>query len=433
MTTLNLGAGNDIMEGAINHDITLHRPEIDIAWDLNKVPWPWLDGTFDLVVAKSVLEHLDHDLMRCMDEVWRVLKPGGTLYIKLPFWNCDMTWSDPTHRRGYGIHIFDQFDPSTERGKEYSFYTPHKWEIVKGPRLNRSRTSILCTLKKRPTSETEQISREAIDMTRIDNDPTKGIAKPFVLIAHVRSGGTMLAHVLSDHPEIHCDRGESLHHLSLWRRQLPHVEANRMLHILLHQEGYLASGCRLNYTQAFHQRVWRYLVKQGVPVIHLTRENHLRQGISFAYHQAVRGKQVPYHPVHTFVEVEPPQVELSPEYLLGHCRQIAEQEKRARKRLEKFSFEVLDLSYADLTGGEGTTVRCIEREAASKICEFLGVRVLRMCCDLKRVHGHPLHAWFTNWAKIEKAIEASEFAAFLEDEKWRLVDGRWAIRAGPSS
>lgn len=428
MTILNLGAGNDVMEGAINHDITLHRPEIDIAWDLNKMPWPWLDGTFDLVVAKSVLEHLDHDLLRCMDEVWRVLKPGGRLYVKLPFWNCDVTWSDPTHRRGYGMHIFDQFDPDTERGKEYHFYTPRKWKIVKGPRLNKSGSSILCTLKKRPTSESERESWEAMEMKRIDNDPTKSIAKPFVLVAHVRSGGTFLAHCLSNHAEIHCDRGESLHHLSLWRRQLPHVKVNHMLHILLSQEGYLASGCRLNYGQAFHQTAWRYLTKRKIPIIHLIRENHLRQGISFAYHWAVRDQVVPYHPVHTFTEVSPSQVELSPEYLLEYCRKIVEQEKQARAKLKGSGLKILDLSYADLVGGEGITVRCVEREAGDKICEFLNVRPLRMCCDLKRVHSHPLRAWFTNWTEIRKAIEASEFAELLEDEgRWRLVDGKWEI------
>ncbi len=37
---LNLGAGKDIVDGYINHDI-VELPGIDIVHDLNVFPWPW--------------------------------------------------------------------------------------------------------------------------------------------------------------------------------------------------------------------------------------------------------------------------------------------------------------------------------------------------------------------------------------------------------
>jgi len=52
---LNLGAGNKPREGAINHDLRQHRPEIDVAWDLNDLPWPWEAEQFDFIVARAVL------------------------------------------------------------------------------------------------------------------------------------------------------------------------------------------------------------------------------------------------------------------------------------------------------------------------------------------------------------------------------------------
>ena len=48
---LNLGAGNDIRDGFINHDIS-QLPGIDVTFDINKYPWPWDDSSFDEVVLR---------------------------------------------------------------------------------------------------------------------------------------------------------------------------------------------------------------------------------------------------------------------------------------------------------------------------------------------------------------------------------------------
>ena len=145
---LNLGAGNQIIEGAVNHDQVKHRPEIEVVHDLNVLPWPWEDESFDLVVAKAVLEHLRITLFESMDECWRLLRPGGTVYLKLPYWNHDNSFADPSHYWKFALDTLRIFDPSTAYGLAYQFYPHKKWKIIKGPRLNRSRSSIHCTLRK---------------------------------------------------------------------------------------------------------------------------------------------------------------------------------------------------------------------------------------------------------------------------------------------
>jgi SAM-dependent methyltransferase len=127
---LNLGAGNRVFERGVNHDVVKHRPEIDVVWDLNDLPWPWEDETFDKVVSWAVFEHLDITLLAAMDETWRILKPGGLLDIKLPYWNHERAYQDLTHRYAVAMGIFDQLDPATERGQQYMFYTERKWEIL---------------------------------------------------------------------------------------------------------------------------------------------------------------------------------------------------------------------------------------------------------------------------------------------------------------
>ena len=45
---------------------------------------PFEDETFDAVVAQAVLEHVS-DPIRAVEEIWRVLKPGGLIYAETPF------------------------------------------------------------------------------------------------------------------------------------------------------------------------------------------------------------------------------------------------------------------------------------------------------------------------------------------------------------
>ena len=148
MDMLNIGAGNRIIADCVNHDLTVHRPEIDIAHDLNVLPWPWGDESFDKVLAIAVLEHVRHNLIVTVNEIWRILRPGGVLSVKLPHWNADGSYIDPTHYWRFSLRSLEVFDPDTEYGGHYSFYTPCKWRITKPARLNRARTSIHAHMEK---------------------------------------------------------------------------------------------------------------------------------------------------------------------------------------------------------------------------------------------------------------------------------------------
>ena len=149
MDILNLGAGNLPRPDAVNHDLRKHRPEIDIAWDLNDLPWPWEDKSFDFIIARAVLEHLRINLMESVNECWRILRPGGRMYLKLPHWRSDISYIDPTHYWKFSLLTPTFFDPDTEYGRAYAFYSDRKWKIVKGPRLNDAKSSIHVTMEAR--------------------------------------------------------------------------------------------------------------------------------------------------------------------------------------------------------------------------------------------------------------------------------------------
>jgi len=65
---------------------------------------PYEDGTFDLVTALDVVEHLDDDLAG-LTELWRVLRPGGRVLLFVPafmfLWGLQDDVSH--HRRRYRL------------------------------------------------------------------------------------------------------------------------------------------------------------------------------------------------------------------------------------------------------------------------------------------------------------------------------------------
>jgi predicted SAM-dependent methyltransferase len=130
-TKINLGAGN-LLEDTnewINHDLRKHRPEIELSFDLSKIPYPLQDNKFEEVKIFDVLEHLNNPL-EVMNELHRIIKKGGLLYLRVAGWKSDKCWADITHKKVYDIDAFDALDPSTTRGQEYNYYSDKKWTIM---------------------------------------------------------------------------------------------------------------------------------------------------------------------------------------------------------------------------------------------------------------------------------------------------------------
>ncbi len=108
---LNLGSGIDRKEGYVNVDWT-PLTEPDVICDLNAMPYPFEDNSIDAIEASHVLEHLDRPFA-VMTELHRILKPGGTLHVKVPHFSRGMT--HPEHSHGFDVTFPKYFDPSCVR------------------------------------------------------------------------------------------------------------------------------------------------------------------------------------------------------------------------------------------------------------------------------------------------------------------------------
>lgn len=142
-------------------------PGVDIVHDLTMFPWPIPDESVSLAVASHVVEHLNPmpvdpritalvDLllkkkvfsekekdayigehapgpifMRFMDEVWRIMKPGGEFMVSLPYAGSPGFYQDPTHINNCSEVTWDYFDPSGpySGGSLWTIYQPKPWKV----------------------------------------------------------------------------------------------------------------------------------------------------------------------------------------------------------------------------------------------------------------------------------------------------------------
>ena len=114
---LDLGAGNaQHLPGAIRLDASL-AVQPHVVADLNE-GLPFRDASFDTVGAYDVVEHVA-DLVALVEEVHRVLAPGGVFLVTTPHFSSANAYTDPTHRRALGLRSFDYFGeghPLTSQG-----------------------------------------------------------------------------------------------------------------------------------------------------------------------------------------------------------------------------------------------------------------------------------------------------------------------------
>jgi SAM-dependent methyltransferase len=125
-----LGCGHEDRRGWVHHDLLAHSQHIQVAHDLEIVPWPWDDNSAEAIAAIDVLEHLA-DTVAFMDECWRILEPGGQLMIQVPDYRSQNAWIDPTHRRAFHPDTFQYFNLGSGQWNSFGhLYTTRPWRVL---------------------------------------------------------------------------------------------------------------------------------------------------------------------------------------------------------------------------------------------------------------------------------------------------------------
>lgn len=131
---LNAGAGNRDLRRLVpgnvhNQDFAegLHSSDIDIVSPLHRIPVK--DGFFDAILCNAVLEHVSNP-EEVMTEFRRVCRPGGLLYLCVPFMQPEH--KDPNDYQRYtldGLTLLTERHGFVlqERGAVHNVYTTLGW------------------------------------------------------------------------------------------------------------------------------------------------------------------------------------------------------------------------------------------------------------------------------------------------------------------
>ncbi len=106
MKKLNLGSGLDYLPEWINVE-TREGIKKDIEWDLDILPYPFEDNTFDVVLIKHVLEHL-RDPIEVLREIIRISKNGGKVKVMVPHASSYAAITDIQHKTLFTENSFDE-------------------------------------------------------------------------------------------------------------------------------------------------------------------------------------------------------------------------------------------------------------------------------------------------------------------------------------
>lgn len=123
---LHLGCGKTKIPNSVGLDIVDIKGYVDVVHDLNNIPYPFKKESFNEIHIYHVLEHLNNPI-GVMEELHRILKPKGLLYIRVPHFSSMGAFTDITHKRPFGISSFDCF----EKDSYQHFYTNVEFKILK--------------------------------------------------------------------------------------------------------------------------------------------------------------------------------------------------------------------------------------------------------------------------------------------------------------
>ncbi len=105
---LDIACGQNKREGFKGVDIAPGKG-VDFVHDLEKYPWPFADNSVEEANISHYVEHV-RDLIKFMNELHRIMKPGAQCSIVSPYYSSMRAWQDPTHVRAISEATFLYFN-----------------------------------------------------------------------------------------------------------------------------------------------------------------------------------------------------------------------------------------------------------------------------------------------------------------------------------
>lgn len=128
--SIELGSGKKNNPNHINIDI-IDNAGTDIVCNLEEGLPFFPDNSIDEIHSRHFLEHISNfDLL--LKEIVRILKKDGICYISVPHFSNPYFYSDPTHKRFFGLYTFYYYTKQKHQLKRKvpNFYTETNIHII---------------------------------------------------------------------------------------------------------------------------------------------------------------------------------------------------------------------------------------------------------------------------------------------------------------
>lgn len=126
--SLDVGCGENKQKTFLGMD-KRRVPGVDIVHDCEVFPWPLPDACCQRILLSHLWEHIKPWLsIDFMNECWRVMKPGGQLWIATPYAGSPGYYQDPTHCNPANENTFTYFDAKFPL---YDVYKPRPWMLIR--------------------------------------------------------------------------------------------------------------------------------------------------------------------------------------------------------------------------------------------------------------------------------------------------------------
>lgn len=126
MKILDIGCGNNKYPGSIGMDIA-KLPCVDVLHNFDSFPYPFEDGSFNMIVMQHVLEHVGRENrhnIKIIEECHRILKDDGILEVEVPI--GQFLLYDPTHVNYVGCWYWRYFSNDFP----LNYYTHARFELI---------------------------------------------------------------------------------------------------------------------------------------------------------------------------------------------------------------------------------------------------------------------------------------------------------------
>jgi SAM-dependent methyltransferase len=117
---LDIACGQNKQKDFIGVDIAKIEG-VDVVHDLEIYPWPFEDESVEEAFCSHYIEHVG-DLIKFMNELYRILTPGAKCIFLAPYYTSVRCWQDPTHKNAISEHTFLYYNEGWRKVNKLDHY-----------------------------------------------------------------------------------------------------------------------------------------------------------------------------------------------------------------------------------------------------------------------------------------------------------------------